>query len=63
MLGWTGDNGDPDNFFFLLRLRGGPAGGQNVAKWCNKEFEDLLQKAQDRRRRRPSAPSSTRRRR
>ena len=20
MLGWTGDNGDPDNFFFLLRL-------------------------------------------
>ena len=41
-LGWTGDNGDPDNFFFLL---GCDAIGQsNYANWCNKEFDDLLQK-------------------
>ena len=45
LLGWTGDNGDPDNFFFLLGCAAARAGGQNVAHWCNKEFDDLLQKA------------------
>ncbi len=45
LLGWTGDNGDPDNFFFLLGCAGAREGGQNIAKWCNKEFEDLLLKA------------------
>jgi dipeptide transport system substrate-binding protein len=41
--GWTGDNGDPDNFFFL---RGCAAvGGLNFTEWCNKEFDDLLVKA------------------
>jgi dipeptide transport system substrate-binding protein len=45
LLGWTGDNGDPDNFFFLLGCTGAREGGQNTAKWCNQEFEDSLQKA------------------
>ena len=45
MLGWTGDNGDPDNFFFLLGCDGGKPGGQQPAKWCNAEFDDLLVKA------------------
>ena len=45
LLGWTGDNGDPDNFFFLLGCTGAREGGQNIAKWCNQEFEDSLQKA------------------
>jgi dipeptide transport system substrate-binding protein len=41
-LGWTGDNGDPDNFLFLL---GCDAIGQsNYAIWCNQEFQDLLLK-------------------
>jgi dipeptide transport system substrate-binding protein len=44
-LGWTGDNGDPDNFFFLLGCTGARPGGQNLSKWCNKEFEDRLVKA------------------
>ena len=35
LLGWTGDNGDPDNFFFLLGCTGAREGGQNIAKWCN----------------------------
>jgi dipeptide transport system substrate-binding protein len=44
-LGWTGDNGDPDNFFFLRGCAGARAGGQNLSKWCNKEYDDLLVKA------------------
>jgi dipeptide transport system substrate-binding protein len=44
-LGWTGDNGDPDNFFFLLGCTGARPGGQNLSKWCNKDFEDRLIKA------------------
>lgn len=45
MLGWTGDNGDPDNFFFLRGCDATRAGGQNLAKWCNKEFDSRLEKA------------------
>ncbi|WP_029076776.1 ABC transporter substrate-binding protein [Kaistia adipata] len=44
-LGWTGDNGDPDNFFFLLSCEAARPGGQNLSKWCNKEFDDRLNKA------------------
>ncbi len=40
--GWTGDNGDPDNFFFLRGCPGGKPGGSNPTKWCNAEFDDLL---------------------
>ncbi|MBV8473106.1 MAG: ABC transporter substrate-binding protein, partial [Hyphomicrobiales bacterium] len=43
--GWTGDNGDPDNFFFLRGCPGGKPGGSNPTKWCNAEFDDLLVKA------------------
>ncbi len=45
-LGWTGDNGDPDNFFFLRGCAAARAGGQNLTKWCNKEYDDLLTQAQ-----------------
>ena len=44
-LGWTGDNGDPDNFFFLLGCDAARIGGQNISKWCNKDFDALLKKA------------------
>ena len=42
--GWTGDNGDPDNFFFLeVALTANLATA--TPKWCNAEFDDLLVKA------------------
>jgi dipeptide transport system substrate-binding protein len=44
-LGWTGDNGDPDNFFFLRGCAATRPGGQNLTKWCNKEFDERLVKA------------------
>ena len=44
LLGWTGDNGDPDNFLAVL-LGCDAVGGANRAQWCNKEFDDLVQKA------------------
>ncbi|HEY1944452.1 MAG TPA: ABC transporter substrate-binding protein [Roseiarcus sp.] len=43
--GWTGDNGDPDNFFFLRGCPGGKPGDSNPTKWCNAEFDELLLKA------------------
>ncbi|MCO5732452.1 ABC transporter substrate-binding protein [Rhizobium sp. SSA_523] len=44
MLGWTGDNGDPDNFLDTL-LGCDAVGGNNRAQWCNKEFDELVKKA------------------
>lgn len=44
MLGWTGDNGDPDNFLATL-LGCDAVGGNNVAEWCDKKFNDLVTKA------------------
>ena len=44
LLGWTGDNGDPDNFLGVL-LGCDAVGGNNRAQWCNKEFDDLVTKA------------------
>jgi dipeptide transport system substrate-binding protein len=42
--GWTGDNGDPDNFLAVL-LGCDAVGNSNRAQWCNKEFDELIQKA------------------
>ncbi len=44
-LGWTGDNGDPDNFFFLDGCTDGKPASNNIPKWCNAEFNDLMVKA------------------
>ena len=44
LLGWTGDNGDPDNFLAVLLGCDG-VGGSNRARWCYQPFEDLIQKA------------------
>lgn len=45
MLGWTGDNGDPDNFMNVLLGCDAAESGGNRAFWCDKEFDDLLQEA------------------
>lgn len=44
MLGWTGDNGDPDNFLSAL-LSCDAVKGANRAQWCSSAFEDLLRRA------------------
>ena len=44
MLGWTGDNGDPDNFLDTL-LGCDAVGGNNRAQWCNEEFDKLVKAA------------------
>ncbi len=47
MLGWTGDNGDPDNFLYTLLgcASAQSTSGSNVAKWCYQPFEELVVKA------------------
>ena len=44
MLGWTGDNGDPDNFLDTL-LGCDAVGGNNRAQWCDPEFDKLVSDA------------------
>lgn len=44
LMGWSGDNGDPDNFLAVLLGCAG-VGGSNRANWCDKTFDDLVQKA------------------
>ena len=44
LLGWTGDNGDPDNFLAVLLGCDGVE-KSNRAQWCHKPFDDLIQKA------------------
>jgi ABC-type transport system substrate-binding protein len=46
LLGWTGDNGDPDNFLdVLLSEHAATIPVSNRAAWKNKEFSDLIAKA------------------
>ncbi len=46
MLGWTGDNGDPDNFLdTLLGCDSAKTNGSNVAKFCYQPYEDIVSKA------------------
>jgi len=45
LLGWTGDNGDPDNFFTPLLSCASARSGNNRALWCDPEFDALIDKA------------------
>ncbi|WP_108661564.1 ABC transporter substrate-binding protein [Acuticoccus kandeliae] len=46
LYGWTGDNPDPDNFLnILLGCRSAIKGGNNVAKWCDPEYDALVTEA------------------
>ncbi len=44
LLGWTGDNGDPDNFLAVLLGCDGRE-NSNRAQWCYEPFEELIQQA------------------
>lgn len=45
LLGWTGDNGDPDNFLFVLLGCEAAKNSANRARWCHRPFDDLLVQA------------------
>jgi ABC-type transport system substrate-binding protein len=46
LLGWTGDNGDPDNFLFvLLSIAAAQVPAGNIAFWENEEFNSLVEQA------------------
>ncbi len=42
LLGWTGDNGDPDNFLYVLLGCEAAKDSANRARWCHPAFDDLL---------------------
>jgi dipeptide transport system substrate-binding protein len=42
--GWAGDNGDADNFLNVL-LSCAAVGTSNAARWCDKDFDALIQEA------------------
>lgn len=45
LLGWTGDNGDPDNFLYVLLGCAAAEDGANRARWCYEPFNELLLQA------------------
>lgn len=44
-MGWTGDNGDPDNFLNTLLGCAAAENGSNYARWCDKNFNDIVSEA------------------
>lgn len=44
-MGWTGDNGDPDNFLNTLLGCGAISSGSNYSKWCDKKFNKAVVEA------------------
>ncbi len=45
LLGWIGDNGDPDNFFTSLLSCAAMRSGNNASFWCDQEFDQLISQA------------------
>jgi len=45
LFGWMSDNGDPDNFANTLLGCNSIASGANVARWCDKQYNSLVVKA------------------
>jgi len=45
LLGWIGDNGDPDNFFSPLLSCNAALSGTNAAFWCDPDFDQLIKQA------------------
>lgn len=45
LIGWSADNGDPDNFYRPLLSCGAIPSGTNRAMWCNNDYDRLLDEA------------------
>nr|WP_232787582.1 ABC transporter substrate-binding protein [Paraglaciecola sp. MB-3u-78] len=45
LIGWSADNGDPDNFYRPLLSCSAIKSGTNRAMWCSKEYDLLINKA------------------
>ena len=45
LLGWVADNNDPDNFFRFQLSCNAINTGSNYTRWCNSEFDDLINQA------------------
>ncbi|WJG08372.1 ABC transporter substrate-binding protein [Aliiglaciecola sp. LCG003] len=45
LIGWSADNGDPDNFYRPLLTCDAITSGTNRAMWCSHEYDDLVNKA------------------
>ncbi|HXW76971.1 MAG TPA: ABC transporter substrate-binding protein [Candidatus Eremiobacteraceae bacterium] len=48
LYGWTGDNGDPDNFLYVMldKDSANPPGAQNICFWKDDDFHRLMLAAQ-----------------
>ena len=44
LFGWMSDNGDPDNFADVLLGCDSIKTGSNAARWCDKEYNSLVQR-------------------
>ncbi len=44
LIGWSGDNGDPDNWLNVL-FGCDSLEGNNFSKWCDKQFDDIVKQA------------------
>lgn len=45
LIGWSADNGDPDNFYRPLLSCAAIESGTNRAMWCSEEYDILINKA------------------
>lgn len=45
LIGWSADNGDPDNFYRPLLSCDAIPSGTNRAMWCNEDYDRLLNEA------------------
>lgn len=44
-IGWSADNGDPDNFLHILLSCAAVEGGSNFSRWCHPQYNSLVEKA------------------
>lgn len=45
LIGWSADNGDPDNFYRPVLSCAAIESGTNRAKWCNETFDEIINEA------------------